>query len=259
MNRFDYLFDYHSPMSQNTPETQAVLFKSLVAFVEASKDIHADSTNPYHKNRYASLSAHLLALKPLAASYGLAIIQLPIGDSESVGVRTIVIHACGAYISADALIPSEKGLSGQNAGALISYLRRYALASVAGVATEDDDAETDRIAKGGSTISLEKPPQGVKFIPNPNAGKTTAKASGPMVAPFGDRKGTPLAELPKKETDRSIKCGDLYYFAKVWTPKPFGESTTVSPKDLALKAEAIRLFEASEPAPASDTTDEIPF
>lgn len=256
MNRFDSLFDYYSSMSQNTPETQAVLFKSLVSFIEASKDIHADSTNPFHRNRYASLSAHLLALKPLAASYGLAIVQLPIGDSESVGVRTLIIHACGAYLSADALVPAEKGLKGQEAGALISYLRRYALASVAGVATEDDDGESDRVAKGGRTVSLESPPQGVKFVPNPNAGKS-AKASGPMVAPFGDRKGTPLAELPKKETDRSVKCGDLYYFAKVWTPKPFGESTTVSPKDLALKAEAVRLFEAEDSA--ADTTDEIPF
>ena len=256
MNHFDSLFSHYSPMSQNTPETQAVLFKSLVAFIEASKDIHADSTNPFHRNRYASLSAHLLALKPLAASYGLAIVQLPIGDSESVGVRTLIIHACGAYLSADALVPAEKGLKGQDAGALISYLRRYALASVAGVATEDDDGESDRVAKGGSSVSLENPAKGVKFIPNPNAGKS-AKASGPMVAPFGDRKGTPLAELPKKETDRAVKCGDLYYFAKVWTPKPFGEQTTVSPKDLALKAEAIRLFEGD--APAADTTDEIPF
>lgn len=258
MNRFDFLFDYYSSMSQNTPETQAVLFKSLVSFIEATKDIHADSTNPFHRNRYASLSAHLTALKPLAAQYGLAIIQMPIGDSESVGVRTLVIHACGAYISADALIPAEKGLKGQDAGALISYLRRYALASVAGVATEDDDAETDRISKGGKTVSLDNPPQGAKFIPNPNAGKS-AKASGPIVAPFGDRKGTPLSELPKKETDRSVKCGDLYYFAKVWTPKPFGESTTVSAKDLAIKAEAVRLFEAEDSAPSADTTDEIPF
>jgi hypothetical protein len=96
MNPFSTFFD-NNPMSQNTPETQAILFKSLVDFIEASKDIHADSTNPFHRNRYASLSAHLLALKPLAAKHGLAIIQMPIGDSESVGVRTLVIHACGAY------------------------------------------------------------------------------------------------------------------------------------------------------------------
>jgi len=253
MNPFSTFFD-NNPMSQNTPETQAILFKSLVDFIEASKDIHADSTNPFHRNRYDSLSAHLLALKPLAAKHGLAIIQMPIGDSESVGVRTLVIHACGAYLSADALIPAEKGLKGQDAGALISYLRRYALASVSGVATEDDDAETDRVSKAGSTVSLENPPKGMKYIPNPNAGKSV-KASGAMVAPFGDRKGIPLAELPKKEDDRSVKCGDLYYFAKVWTPKPFGESTTVSPKDLAIKAEAIRLFEGEAP----QTADEVPF
>jgi hypothetical protein len=123
---FHDLFPNQNNMNQNTPEQQVALNKALIKVLAETKDIIADSTNPFHKNKYASLSAHLDALKPLFAKHGLGILQMPIGDMDSVGVRTIIIHIEGGSVSADALVPAEKGLSGQNAGSLYSYLRRYA-------------------------------------------------------------------------------------------------------------------------------------
>lgn len=264
----DSIFTYNpNKMTDNTPEQQVALVKALVAFVSEAQDVHADSDNPFHKSRYASLQAHLLALKPLAKKHGLAIIQMPIGDIDAVGIRNIIIHQDGGMLSCNALVPADKGMSGQQAGSLYSYVRRYSLASIAGIATEDDDAESDRVVKTAPKkeyVKLETKPSasGAKYIPNPAVvGSAKAPAGGEVVAPFGDLKGTPLKELPLKSADRSVKFGDLNYFANVWKPKPFGDNTEISPRDLRVKAEAERLWAIANgdlPEPTI-TQDEVPF
>jgi hypothetical protein len=260
----DHLFTYNpNKMNDNTPEQQVSLVKALVTFVSEAQDIKADDYNPHYKSKFASLEAHLKELKPLAKKHGLAIIQMPIGDIDAVGIRNIIIHQDGGMLSCNALVPAEKGMSGQQAGSLYSYVRRYSLASIAGLATTDDDAESDRIVKTAPKkeyVKLEtKPtPSGTKFIPNPSAKPV---AGGEAVAPFGDLKGTPLKELPLKSADRSVKFGDLNYFANVWKPKPFGDNTEISPRDLRVKAEAERLWAIANgdiPEPTA-TQDEVPF
>jgi len=261
------IFSTQNYMNQNTPEQQVALNKALIKALSQTKDIVADSTNPFHKNSYASLSKHLEILKPIFAKQGLGILQMPIGDMDSVGIRTIILHEDGGSVRADALIPADKGMSGQNAGSVYSYLRRYALASVAGCATSDDDAETNRIeapAPAKNYVNLNA--KGTKFIPNPNAEKPVqTKGGSDAVAPFGDAKGTPLSALPHRSDDKSKKCADLNYWANFWQPRPFGDTGKISAKDMYTKSEAQRLWAeangASADAPASqpDVTDEIPF
>ena len=255
------VFDYLNQMHTNTAENQQALFQALINFVAETKDIHADSVNPFHGSKYASLSAHLEVLKPLAAKHGLAIIQMPTGTEGTVGVTTIVIHKDGGYIKSDADIPAEKGISGQQAGILYSYIRRYSLASIAGCATDDDDAELDRQIRN-------KAPAVKKAYVAPSTAPATSSApaftpksaepAGDVLVPFGDHKGKPLSSLPLIEPNREVKFGDLTYFAKRWTPKPFGDNPNPSARDLKVKAEAQRLFEKLSSGGAT-TTDEIPF
>jgi hypothetical protein len=253
----------HTKMNDNTPEQQVSLAKALVAFVSEATDIKADDYNPHYKSKFASLEAHLLSLKPLAKKHGLAIIQMPIGDIDAVGIRNLIVHEDGGMLSCNALVPADKGMSGQQAGSLYSYVRRYSLASIAGIATDDDDAESDRVVKTAPKkeyiTPVSKPTAtGTKFIPNPSAKPV---AGGEALTPFGDLKGTPLSQLPLKSADRSVKFGDLNYFANVWKPKPFGDNTEISPRDLRVKAEAERLWAVANgeiEAPVQ-TTDEIPF
>jgi hypothetical protein len=256
---YNKLFNPNS-MNQNTPEQQTALNVALVNALSETQDIVADSTNPFHRSQYASLAKHLEVLKPIFKKHGLAILQFPIGSEGAVGIRTIIVHNSGASVEADALIPADKEMSGQDAGSIYSYVRRYSLASVAGVATEDCDAETNRIAKSGSKPSA----PATKAVARPNATVTAkpAPAGFVAVAPFGDRKGTPLSELPLTEPNREVKFGDLNYFANRWTPKPFGDNTTVSAKDANTKAEAVRLWNASQggaDATAPETSDDVPF
>lgn len=251
----------------NTSEQQTALFKSLISAISETKDIHADSVNPYHKSKYASLSKHLEILKPIFSKHGLAVIQLPCGHSEGVGIRTFVIHKDGGCISAEAVVPADKGMSGQNAGALYSYIRRYALASIAGVATEDDDAELDRMLKNEKTSNTKPSASAQNAIPFEKPASKSYSAShasassGDVLVPFGDKKGQPLSSLPLVEPDRSVKFGDLTYFAKRWTPKPYGDNPNPSARDLKIKAEAERLFslhQANEGGKV-ENTDDVPY
>jgi hypothetical protein len=232
----------------------AEMHADLIKFISETKDVHADSVNPFHKSKYASLAAHLAALKPLAAKHNLAIVQLPESDGNNVGVRTTIVHKNGMTMSSFIGIPMAPGAKGQDAGALISYLRRYALASVSGVATDDDDAEGDRVAKTTG-----------KFIPNPAAApattsatpKTQASTDGDPVVPFGKNKGSKLSELDDYNLD---------YWANKWEPKPWEKTGKVGPKDLALKAAAVKLWndrqskgDAVEDAIDDVLGDEVPF
>ena len=98
----------------------------------------------------------------------------------------------------------------------------------------------------------------------PAAPAAAANGNDPII-PFGDRKGQPLSSLPVKG-DKGVKCGDLYYWAKVYTPKEFKGS--ISPKDIALKKRAEELYAAAtgspsapadEPTSIGDIIDEVPF
>lgn len=256
-------FNYEQLNMSHNPDNQTALFNALIDFIAETKDIHADSVNPFHKSKYASLAKHLEVLKPLLNKHGLAILQFPCGYDKEVGVRTYVIHRQGGFISTDALIPCESGMKGQDAGAIYSYIRRYAIASICGTATDDDDCELDRQTKSSPAVSKPKAPAPKAETVTKGTGVFAAPASGDAVlVPFGDRKGQPLSSLPLVETDRSVKFGDLTYFAKRWTPKPFGDNPNPSARDLKVKAEAERLFAAATTgasAEADQPSDDVPF
>lgn len=244
----------------NTPELNA----ALVAAIAETKDVHADSTNPFHRSKYASLGAHLSALKGIFAKHGLAIVQFPIayGGEHTVGVKTIVMHKSGQSLGFDCALTApvkknedgkviEQGYTAQQAGATISYLRRYALASVAGVATDDDDAETDRVVHA-------KTAPVVNYIPN--TGATPAQQGAPtasgdidptIVVPFGRSKGQAIGTLGVE---------DLKYWATTWEPRPYEKTGKVTKKDATLKATAVALYaKASSSEQQQDEVDEVPF
>jgi hypothetical protein len=256
-----YPLNIHSytAMTPENTEAQTKLYKALVNFIAETTDIQADDYNPHFRSKFASLSMHLKVLKPIAKKHGLAIVQMPIGDEYGVGVRTTIVHTDGGVMSADAIVPSERGMQGQHAGAIYSYLRRYALASVCGCATDDDDAETDRqiktTSKPSASPATAQPVK--KAVSTQSAPASGSNAS--FVVPFGDAKGVALSELPLRSTDKSKKCADLNYWANVWEPRPFGDSGKISAKDLATKAEAQRLWSSANGPQEDAPSDEVPF
>jgi uncharacterized protein (DUF3820 family) len=243
-----------------SPQDLSVLYSAIVKMQSETKDILADAKNPFHKNNYATLSAHLSALKPIFAKNGLAVIQMPCSAGETIwgndrvggiGIKTIIAHTNGTSIESTISIPVDTKTTGQQAGALLTYLRRYALASIAGVATDDDDCEIDRITRA--------PASAPAYTPKASTPKSTAPAPAPasagepnfeLAVPFGKNKGTALQDLPDS---------DLEYWANKWEPKPWEKTGKVGAKDLLLKKSAQALYALKSNATPDEAPDEVPF
>jgi len=229
-----------------TPELASALVKAIAE----TKDVKADATNPFHKNTYATLGAHLEATKGTFAKHGLAIVQFPHGDGNQVGVNTMVIHKDGGYIQNYVTIPVGENLKGQDAGSLFSYLRRYALASVAGIATTDDDAEADRVLRSAPSTThntgvFAQPATKVVSAPS---GVIHADADLNVVIHFGKNKGKTLGELPANSLD---------WYIKEFQPKPYNGK--ISPVDVALRDALDRLNAKRGESSSEEPEDNVPF
>lgn len=120
-------------------ESIANLAKALAAAQADFMPAVKSAENPFFHSKYANLYEVVRACrKPLAAN-GLATIQLVSGaDGLSVTVETILTHASGEFVSASmTMVPKDQ--TPQAMGSLISYLRRYTLAALVNVVTDDDD------------------------------------------------------------------------------------------------------------------------
>lgn len=111
------------------------LAKALKEFQSKVGNVKKDSTNPFFHSKYASLENIVNTIKQPLAEAGLSFSQIPCGENQ---LLTILMHESGEYISAVAKM-TPKDSSPQAQGSAITYLRRYALASLLGLVTEDDD------------------------------------------------------------------------------------------------------------------------
>ncbi len=123
--------------SENIGELAKALAAAQGEMGAASKD----ATNPHFKTRYADLASIMDACRGPLTRAGLSVTQLPgRGDDGAVTLTTILMHASGQHIgSVIGARPAQE--NPQVVGSILTYLRRYALASVVGVVSDDDDAE----------------------------------------------------------------------------------------------------------------------
>ena len=101
-----------------------------------------DSNNPFFKSSYADLTSVIKVIKEPFAKHGLSFVQLPVTSAggNGIGVSTMLMHNSGQWIQGEYLLPMDK-VTPQGAGAAITYARRYALQSLAGIPSVDDDSE----------------------------------------------------------------------------------------------------------------------
>lgn len=100
-----------------------------------------DSSNPFFKSSYADLTSVIKAIKQPFADNGLSYTQFPVSSDIGVGVATRLMHVSGQWVESEFVLPIVKQ-DPQAAGSAITYARRYALQSIAGIPTADDDAES---------------------------------------------------------------------------------------------------------------------
>lgn len=123
--------------SEDIKELATALCLAQSEFENAKKT----SSNPFFKSKYADLAEVLDTIKPVLNRHGLSVTQFPCFEGGICQVETILIHTSGQWISGIAGTPLVKQ-DPQAVGAAISYLRRYSLAAVCGIAQEDDDGNS---------------------------------------------------------------------------------------------------------------------
>jgi hypothetical protein len=117
--------------------------KAIVAFRAKCPNVEKDKQGYGYK--YATLGNIINKTRDILKANGLAVIQFPIAGHNALGCITTVIHESGQYLRARFLMPVPELTATnvtQNAGAAITYARRYALGAVLGIATDDDTDAT---------------------------------------------------------------------------------------------------------------------
>lgn len=127
--------------SESIAELATALSKAQPELENAIRDVAA------HKYKYADLGQMLTITKPVFAKYDLALSQFPSGgEGDSISLDSILMHKSGEWLSQSYSMPIEaRGISkAQASGLTITYMRRYALAAIAGITQEDNDAAAHR-------------------------------------------------------------------------------------------------------------------
>lgn len=122
--------------SEQINEIATALAKAQGAMSGAMKA----AANPFFKSKYADLASVWEACREPLATNGIAVIQSPTVVDLRVSMDTLLVHTSGQWIE-NTLSCIIKDDSPQVIGSATTYLRRYALQSLVGVAAEDDDGE----------------------------------------------------------------------------------------------------------------------
>lgn len=146
--------------SEQINELAAALASAQGEIENASKN----SNNPHFKSKYADLAEVINTVRPVFAKHGLSVSQFPSFADGLASVETVLMHKSGQWMSGIASAGVTKQ-DAQGVGSAITYLRRYSLAAVAGIAQEDDDAN----AAVGGRPKQQARPQSVKITPTDGA------------------------------------------------------------------------------------------
>lgn len=207
--------------------SSAALFAALAKAQGHIKAAIKDRQNPHFKSSYADLASVWEACRDALAENGLAVLQ-PVANQPDgmVVVTTLLGHASGEWIKSElAAKPAQAGP--QAMGSVITYLRRYGLAAMVGVAPDDDDdaeaAEergrgqnarwSERALKESGPppgwADTKPPPHQVGMATTRERDELHARAHGgkPQSAPVAEN---PHGTMPDPGSAEAIRLGKLY-------------------------------------------------
>jgi hypothetical protein len=126
-------------------QDRAELYKALASAQHEIKNADANIENEFLKKKYADLASCLDAVRGPLSANGIAVIQLTEDPGPGVlGIRTILAHESGQTIE-DHITMAPPKLDPQGVGSCRTYMRRYSLIAMCGIAGAlDDDAEATK-------------------------------------------------------------------------------------------------------------------
>lgn len=245
-------------------ESIAKLAAALVAAQAELRAVYLDGRNPDYRSKYASLDNIIETVRPTLAKHGLAVVQgatSPHSDDAgriaAIAVETMLVHASGEWICNTAIMPVVgRMLKGggraepdpQAGGSALTYGRRYGIAALLCLATDEDDdgnaAKAQERSGGGRTSGAsngarqESPTTGIGRDKTPEHTTTATRSTPPravtradvereldaapvppgeVVKPFGKGKGTPIKDLDPADLVSAVE------WAKANKPGPYAD------------------------------------
>lgn len=143
---------------ENFKQSESIvnIAKAMIDFNSKVGTIKKDGMNPHFKSKFATLESIISGIKKPLQESKLSYVQMPSGENCLV---TILMHETGEFMQSSVKMePKTNDPQGQ--GSAITYMRRYSLSAMLGLATEDDDdgnAATKPGKPTGSAAAPEKP------------------------------------------------------------------------------------------------------
>lgn len=180
------------------------LAKALSAAQGQLSTAKKKSTNPHFKSKFADLSEVWEACRAALSKNKIAVIQCPQFSEKCDYLETTLVHESGEYMVSRMVLKNAKG-DMQGLGSSISYAKRYSLAAMVGVTSEDED-DDGNAASFVQPIAQSKPAQPTTgFDPNNKQHRDKLAAECLKRKIFGDHQanlfaamtGKPFTELEK--------------------------------------------------------------
>jgi len=187
--------------------------------------------------KYAPLDTIIELVRPPLSANGLAIAQLLDGED----LVTLLLHESGAVLEGRVTLPRNPGDNVQQLGSAITYLRRYALQAILGIASEEDD--DGNAAAGNRAQATTRPPKRDRVQDAIDAEEAAAEAyrqngaaRTPQAAPSVPQAGIDALHAQFTPVDAA---------KAVWTPDELVDIEQIAPTGGMTIAE---LFQAAEDA-----------
>ena len=150
-----------------------------------------NATNGHFRTKYADLAACRDAVLPVLAKHGIALVQMAetTEDGRSVELTTTLLHKAERLSCGTLRLPLAGSNLSHALGSALTYMRRYSLCAVAGVAADDDDDGNNYTGQHQDR----RPPQRQQRPPKPQDAPLRAPVFGRLKAQlreaFGESNG----------------------------------------------------------------------
>lgn len=151
---------------------------------------------------YVTLANLSDAILPLLAKHGLSFAAMPgAGADGKMCVRYHLMHESGQVLTGEFPISGEGGI--QQLGGRITYVRRYCLAALVGVAADEDDEA--RLAEDGGPRTAQRA-----------AAKPRQQAAAPAGQRTAQRRASTAPPLPGEEPDGKVGQDQHRHMHALW-------------------------------------------
>lgn len=136
----DILSSAETPIVFGTTDQVKAMWSDYSLYYGEVKNPQNTTMNTFFKAKYAPLNKVLDAIRPIMSKYNMSIIQYPfVNNSGMPAVGSMLIHSGGAYVVFPSLSAKPSKDDVQQAGSVITYMRRFVINAIAGTAGDPDN------------------------------------------------------------------------------------------------------------------------